>query len=57
MQAAVLPEIPSLTIAEVQVDRPGRCGVLVRTAAAGPCPSDLHVMEGWSERTPARHQP
>jgi S-(hydroxymethyl)glutathione dehydrogenase/alcohol dehydrogenase len=54
MRAAVLPEIPSmLEIAEIQVARPDRREVLVRTVAAGLCHSDLHFMEGkYSHDTP-----
>jgi S-(hydroxymethyl)glutathione dehydrogenase / alcohol dehydrogenase len=54
MRAAVLPQIPSmLEVAEIQVDRPGRREVLVRTVAAGLCHSDLHFMEGkYSHDTP-----
>jgi S-(hydroxymethyl)glutathione dehydrogenase/alcohol dehydrogenase len=47
MRAAVLESIPSmLEVGEVQVDRPHGREVLVRTAAAGLCHSDLHFMEG-----------
>ena len=47
MRAAVLPQIPSmLEVAEIQVDKPDRHEVLVRTVAAGLCHSDLHFMEG-----------
>ena len=47
MKAAVLREIPSeLVIDEVQIDQPGPREVLVNTAAAGVCHSDLHFMEG-----------
>ena len=47
MRAAVLNEIPGkLEIDEVQIDNPGPREVLVRTAAAGLCHSDLHFMEG-----------
>ena len=60
MRAAVLPEIPSsLEIAEVEVDRPGRHEVLVRTVAAGLCHSDLHFMEGkytWETPTVPGHE-
>src|SRR5918993_391907 len=54
MRAAVLPQIPSmLEVSEIQVDRPGRREVLVRTVAAGLCHSDLHFMEGkYSHDTP-----
>ncbi len=47
MRAAILPSIPSeLVIEEIQVDKPHRHEVLVRTVAAGLCHSDLHFMEG-----------
>jgi S-(hydroxymethyl)glutathione dehydrogenase/alcohol dehydrogenase len=47
MRAAVLSEIPGkLEIDEVQIDNPGPREVLIRTAAAGLCHSDLHFMEG-----------
>lgn len=47
MRAAVLERIPSeLDITEVDIDKPHRHEVLVRTAAAGLCHSDLHFMEG-----------
>ncbi len=47
MKAAVLNTVPGeLVIEEVQIDRPGPREVLVRTAAAGLCHSDLHFMEG-----------
>src|SRR5215831_5414528 len=47
MKAAVLREIPGeLVIEDVQVDKPGPREVLIRTAAAGCCHSDLHFMEG-----------
>ena len=47
MRAAVLSEIPGkLEIDEVQIDDPGPREVLIRTAAAGLCHSDLHFMEG-----------
>src|SRR5215211_825258 len=54
MRAAVLPQIPSmLEVSEIQVDRPGRREVLVRTVAAGLCHSDLHFMEGkYAHDTP-----
>ena len=47
MKAAVLhaPHQP-MTIEDVSIDKPGRREVLVRTAAAGLCHSDLHFMEG-----------
>ena len=55
MKAAVLREIPSeLVIDEVQIDKPGPREVLVNTAAAGVCHSDLHFMEGlYPYPTPA----
>lgn len=47
MRAAVLSESPGkLEIDEVQIDNPGPREVLIRTAAAGLCHSDLHFMEG-----------
>ena len=47
MRAAVLREIPGwLDVADVQIDRPAAHEVLIRTAAAGVCHSDLHFMEG-----------
>jgi S-(hydroxymethyl)glutathione dehydrogenase/alcohol dehydrogenase len=47
MKAAVLqaPHQP-MTIEEVAIGKPGRREVLVRTAAAGLCHSDLHFIEG-----------
>ena len=47
MKAAVLhaPHQP-MTIQQVAIDKPGRREVLVRTAAAGLCHSDLHFIEG-----------
>ncbi|MED5542164.1 MAG: alcohol dehydrogenase catalytic domain-containing protein, partial [Actinomycetota bacterium] len=47
MKAAVLNEIPGdLEVTEVGIDKPGPREVLIRTAAAGLCHSDLHFMEG-----------
>jgi S-(hydroxymethyl)glutathione dehydrogenase / alcohol dehydrogenase len=47
MRAAVLNQIPSkLEVEEVQIGSPGPHEVLVRTAAAGVCHSDLHFLEG-----------
>jgi S-(hydroxymethyl)glutathione dehydrogenase/alcohol dehydrogenase len=47
MRAAILKTIPGpLTIDQVTIDGPGPNEVLVRTAAAGLCHSDLHFMEG-----------
>jgi len=47
MKAAVLhaPNQP-LTIENVEIDKPGRREVLIRTSAAGICHSDLHFIEG-----------
>ena len=55
MKAAVLREIPSaLEIDDVQIDTPGPREVLINTAAAGVCHSDLHFMEGkYPYPTPA----
>jgi S-(hydroxymethyl)glutathione dehydrogenase/alcohol dehydrogenase len=47
MKAAVLQSIPGeLVIEDVAIEKPQRGEVLVRTAAAGLCHSDLHFMEG-----------
>ena len=47
MRAAVLNSIPGqLDIEEVAIGEPGPREVLIRTAAAGLCHSDLHFMEG-----------
>ncbi|MBQ74633.1 MAG: alcohol dehydrogenase [Gammaproteobacteria bacterium] len=47
MKAAVLREVGQpLEIEEVSVSKPGPREVLVRTAAAGVCHSDLHFIEG-----------
>lgn len=47
MKAAVLNSIPGvLEIEDVDIAEPGPREVLVRTAAAGVCHSDLHFMEG-----------
>jgi S-(hydroxymethyl)glutathione dehydrogenase / alcohol dehydrogenase len=55
MKAAVLKSIPSpLVIEEVQIDKPGPHEVLINTAAAGVCHSDLHFVEGkYPYPTPA----
>jgi S-(hydroxymethyl)glutathione dehydrogenase / alcohol dehydrogenase len=55
VRAAVLPEIPSaLEIQDVSIDAPGPREVLITTAAAGVCHSDLHFMEGkYPYPTPA----
>lgn len=47
MKAAVLNSIPgTLEIEDIDIAEPGPREVLVRTAAAGVCHSDLHFMEG-----------
>jgi S-(hydroxymethyl)glutathione dehydrogenase/alcohol dehydrogenase len=47
MKAAVLREVRTpLTIEDVQISKPGPQEVLIRTAAAGVCHSDLHFIEG-----------
>ncbi len=47
MKAAVLHEVGKpLVIEDVEIDKPGPREVLVRTAAAGVCHSDLHFVEG-----------
>ena len=47
MKAAVLREVGKpLTIEDVQVSKPKPREVLIRTAAAGVCHSDLHFVEG-----------
>lgn len=47
MKAAVLREVGKpLEIEEVQISKPGPHEVLIRTAAAGVCHSDLHFIEG-----------
>jgi S-(hydroxymethyl)glutathione dehydrogenase/alcohol dehydrogenase len=47
MKAAVLNSAPGqLDIEDVEIGEPGPREVLVRTAAAGVCHSDLHFMEG-----------
>jgi S-(hydroxymethyl)glutathione dehydrogenase / alcohol dehydrogenase len=52
MQAAVLrasqTHLPSLTIEDVEVDKPGPNEVLLRTVATGVCHSDLHYLQGKS---------
>ena len=46
MRAAVLETAPGeLVVAEVSIDLPGPGEVLVGTAAAGLCHSELHFME------------
>jgi S-(hydroxymethyl)glutathione dehydrogenase/alcohol dehydrogenase len=52
MKAAVLHALHSpLAIESVDVDKPGRREVVVRTAATGVCHSDLHAIEGNSRFT------
>ena len=47
MKAAVLRAIPGqLEVEDITIDKPGPHEVLVRTAAAGVCHSDLHFAEG-----------
>jgi len=47
MKAAVLRQVRTpLQIEEVQISKPGPHEVLIRTAAAGVCHSDLHFVEG-----------
>ncbi len=47
MKAAVLREVGKpLQIEDVQINKPGPHEVLIRTAAAGVCHSDLHFIEG-----------
>jgi len=47
MKAAVLREVRTpLQIEEVKISKPGPHEVLIRTAAAGVCHSDLHFIEG-----------
>ncbi|MFI4973545.1 MAG: Zn-dependent alcohol dehydrogenase [Caulobacterales bacterium] len=47
MKAAVLREVRTpLQIEDVQINKPGPREVLIRTAAAGVCHSDLHFIEG-----------
>ena len=51
MRAAVLHEIPGdLIVEDVAIDAPGRGEVLIRTAHAGLCHSDLHFMDGSWDR-------
>jgi S-(hydroxymethyl)glutathione dehydrogenase/alcohol dehydrogenase len=47
MKAAVLREVGKpLQVEDVQLDKPGPHEVLIRTAAAGVCHSDLHFING-----------
>jgi S-(hydroxymethyl)glutathione dehydrogenase/alcohol dehydrogenase len=54
MKAAVLREVGKpLVIEDVEVRKPGPHEVLIRTAAAGVCHSDLHFIEGkYPAQTP-----
>jgi S-(hydroxymethyl)glutathione dehydrogenase/alcohol dehydrogenase len=55
MKAAVFhgPDLP-LTIEDVEIEKPAPREVLIRTAVAGLCHSDLHFMEGkWPWPAPA----
>jgi S-(hydroxymethyl)glutathione dehydrogenase/alcohol dehydrogenase len=55
MKAAVLREVKQpMTIEEITIDEPGQGQVLVKTAAAGICHSDLHFIDGaWPLPLPA----
>jgi S-(hydroxymethyl)glutathione dehydrogenase/alcohol dehydrogenase len=55
MKAAVLHAVGQpLQIEDVRIDKPGPREVLIRTAAAGVCHSDLHFIEGaYPTRLPA----
>ena len=55
MKAAVLNQIPGqLEIEDISIDKPAANEILIRTANAGLCHSDLHFMEGhWQTRLPA----
>lgn len=55
MKAAILNEIPgTLSIEDCSIDKPESNEILIRTANAGLCHSDLHFMEGnWQTRLPA----
>src|ERR1700745_888125 len=47
MKAAVLREVGKpLVIEDVKISKPGPNEALIRPAAAGVCPSDLHFIEG-----------
>ncbi len=54
MKAAVLREVGKpLAIENVEIDKPGPLEVLIRTAAAGVCHSDLHFVDGlWPTQLP-----
>ncbi len=55
MKAAVLREVNRpMLVEDVELDAPARGQVVVRTAAAGVCHSDLHFIDGsWPMRLPA----
>jgi S-(hydroxymethyl)glutathione dehydrogenase/alcohol dehydrogenase len=55
MKAAVLNQMPGdLEIEDIAIDTPGPDEVLIRTAYAGLCHSDLHFMDGaWRMPPPA----
>ena len=59
MRAAVLETVPGeLMIDDVTIDTPGPGEVLIRTAAAGLCHSDLHFMENkYPYPVPGRPRP
>ena len=46
MQASVFRGVGQMDVAELEIGKPGPHEVLIRTAAAGVCHSDLHFMEG-----------
>ena len=47
MKAAILAETNApMSVEDVEIERPGRREILLRTAFAGLCHSDLHFMEG-----------
>ncbi|MBD3648127.1 MAG: alcohol dehydrogenase catalytic domain-containing protein, partial [Pseudomonadales bacterium] len=47
MKAAVFREVGKpLEIEDIEISKPGPREVLIRTAAAGLCHSDLHFIEG-----------
>lgn len=52
--AAILTQVPGdLVVDEIEIDSPGRDEVLVETAAAGICHSELHFMQGkWPAPLP-----
>ncbi|MFT5562071.1 MAG: S-(hydroxymethyl)glutathione dehydrogenase/alcohol dehydrogenase, partial [Litorivivens sp.] len=47
MKAAIFHEVGQpLVIEDISISKPGPREVLIRTAAAGVCHSDLHFIEG-----------